>query len=49
MKFMIHSKRICLMPCDVDNALILNNVEVRYTIYNKVLTSKSVTLTSVMS
>lgn len=28
MKFMIHSKRIRLMPYDIDNALILNNIEV---------------------
>ncbi|XKL65897.1 hypothetical protein PGB90_009317 [Kerria lacca] len=30
MKFMIHSKRIRLMPYDIDNALILNNIEPLY-------------------
>lgn len=28
MKFMIHSRRTRAMPCDVDNALVLNNIEV---------------------
>ncbi|XP_065207636.1 transcription initiation factor TFIID subunit 6 [Planococcus citri] len=30
MKFMTHSRRIRAMPCDIDNALVLNNIEPLY-------------------
>lgn len=30
MKFMNHSKRTKALPCDIDNALVLNNIEVSW-------------------